>query len=128
MNQFNFVGNLTKNVEMKKVKVGKEEKSVAVLSIAMDNSNLKVTEPTYVDVSVWGKKAENCSLYLKKGCCVRISGHVRNNNYEKDGKKVYSYAFEADDVEFLSGALNKESAIHVSEDAAKETLKNKKEG
>lgn len=127
MNQFNFVGNLTKDVETKKVKIGKEEKSVAILSIAMDNSNLKITDPTYIDVSVWGKKAENCSLYLRKGCCVRISGHVRNNNYEKEGKKVYTYVFEADDVEFLAGAMNKDAAIHVSEDAVKSILKNEKE-
>lgn len=128
MNQFNFVGNLTKDVELRKVKVGQEEKSVGVLSIAMDNSNLKGKDPTYVDVSVWGKKAESCSQYLKKGCCVRISGHVRNNNYEKEGKKVYSYAFEADEVEFLTGAANKDTSATVSADEDKSITKDKKEG
>lgn len=107
MNQFNFVGNLTRDLELRTVKHGDNDIKVTTLSVAL-NSYSKNSDAVFVDVSVWGKSAENCVTYLKKGSMVRVTGRVRDNQYEKEGVKVYSYAFDADDVEFLSNPKKEE--------------------
>ena len=38
--------------------------------------------------------------YLKKGTKIVVEGEIRNNNYEKDGKTVYSDQIIANNVEF----------------------------
>jgi len=52
-------------------------------------------------VVAWRKLAEICGQYLAKGKQVYIEGRIRNESWEKDGVKQYSYKIEADNMVML---------------------------
>jgi single-strand DNA-binding protein len=55
-------------------------------------------------VVTWGKQAEACGLYLKKGHSVYVEGFIRSQNYEdKGGQNKTSFDIQAETVSFLSG-------------------------
>ena len=49
----------------------------------------------------WNKLAEIVEKHCNKGTKLLISGRLKNNNYEKDGQKVYSNEIVIDSLEFL---------------------------
>jgi single-strand DNA-binding protein len=55
-------------------------------------------------VVAWRKLAEICGQYLSKGKQVYIEGKIRNDSWEKDGVKQYSYEIVADNMVMLGGA------------------------
>lgn len=55
-------------------------------------------------IVVWGKHAEQCGEYLKKGRSVHIEGSLRTREWEdKDGIKRTTTEIVADRVTFLGG-------------------------
>ena len=62
----------------------------------------KQERTTWHDVKIWGKQAENCAQYLKKGSQVLVEGSVEIYEYEKDGEKRRSYQVAARNVQFIS--------------------------
>jgi single-strand DNA-binding protein len=52
-------------------------------------------------VVAWRKLAEICGQYLSKGKQVYIEGRIRNDTWEKDGVKQYSYEIVADTMQML---------------------------
>lgn len=53
-------------------------------------------------VAVWGRQAENCAKYLKKGSQVYVEGEIQTEVYEKDGEKKYATKIKANSVTFIS--------------------------
>jgi single-strand DNA-binding protein len=53
-------------------------------------------------VVVWGRDAENCAKYLKKGNRAYVEGHIRTRKYEKDGTERFISEVYAESVGFLS--------------------------
>lgn len=97
--------NLTKDVELKKTPSGK---SVANLSIAVSRPHSEETD--FFNVEVWGKQAENCDKYLKKGSKVLVVGYIKTRSYDdKDGVKRKVWEVNAEQVEFLSPKGNGEN-------------------
>jgi single-strand DNA-binding protein len=58
-------------------------------------------------VVAWRKLAEICGQYLAKGKQVYIEGRIRNDSWEKDGVKQYSYTIQADTMQMLGGPGNR---------------------
>ena len=61
-------------------------------------------QPTadFINIVVWGKQAENCANYLKKGSLAAVQGRIQTRSYEtKDGTKRYITEVVAIRVEFL---------------------------
>jgi single-strand DNA-binding protein len=54
-------------------------------------------------IVAWRKLAEICGQYLSKGKQVYIEGKIRNDSWEKDGVKQYSYEIVADNMVMLGG-------------------------
>ena len=55
-------------------------------------------------IVVWGKQAEHCKTYLKKGGQVYVEGRLRTRQWEdKEGQKRYTTEIVADRVQFLGG-------------------------
>jgi single-strand DNA-binding protein len=53
-------------------------------------------------VVAWGKQAEACSAYLKKGHSVFIEGTMRTHKYEgKDGNARTAFEVHVDEISFL---------------------------
>ena len=71
----------------------------------------KITE--YINVGVYGKKAENPSRYLRKGHKVTVVGNAATYSYQgRDGKMHMGIELAADVVEFM---FNKDDPIPESE-------------
>lgn len=99
MNNCCFVGNLTEDIKLTTVKVQDGTKTKGTLKLAVNDYG---NDPTFIEVTLWEKTAENCAKYLKKGMPVSVRAHVENNNYEKNGVKIYTYQFVGESVEFIS--------------------------
>ncbi len=118
MNNVVMIGRLTKEPELKYT--GSNNTALCNFSIAVDRPFAKKDDETTADffnVSVWGKIAETCSKYLKKGRQVAIKGRFQNNNYtDKDGVKRYSVELVAEQVDFIDwGDKSKEEKNTIEE-------------
>lgn len=106
MNQCNFIGNLTKDVELKHTQSGV---AVASFSIACnkkytDKQGNKVEKAEFVNVVAWNKLAEICNQYLHKGDKVYISGEMETRKWQdKDGKDRWITEIIAKEMEMLGG-------------------------
>ena len=69
----------------------------------------------------WGKLAEIVEKHCSKGTKLLISGRLKNNNYEKDGQKVYSYEIVIDSLEFLESRTAKAQDSQPQETTAEES-------
>jgi len=107
-----LVGNLGKDPEMRYTPGGQ---AVTNLSVATNRSYTssdgnQVKETVWFRVSVWGKQAETCHQYLKKGRPVLVEGRLvadENGNpriwTRQDGTPGASFEVSAQNVRFLGG-------------------------
>lgn len=105
-------GGVVKDPELKYTGDGLAVTNFAVAnnSIAFKNGE-KNEEVSFFDVSAWGKLAEVCSTYLKKGSKVIISGKLRQNRWKAaDGKSRSTIKIVAQDVKFLPARKKTETA------------------
>lgn len=104
LNQCNFIGNLGRDPEMRYMPDGS---AIANFSIACtenwkDKSGAKQERTEWVRVSVFGKLAEICGEYLKKGSSVFISGRMQTREWaDKEGVKRYTTEIVADTMKML---------------------------
>ena len=99
MNNVVLIGRLTKNPETRYTP--DTQTAVTRFSIAIDRPG-KDKGADYPNITVFGKQAENCEKYLKKGRLVGVQGRLQTGSYERsDGSKVYTTDVVADRVEFL---------------------------
>ena len=86
MNQFNGIGRLTKDIEVKQTSSGK---SVVKFTLAINNPYNR-DETDFINCVVWEKKADNMAKFLSKGSQVGITGRLNVSSYEdKNGNKVW---------------------------------------
>lgn len=107
MNQFNVIGNLTKNPELTETSNGVKvcRFSVAVKRDYVNSDGERKTD--FFDVVAWRGLGENVAKYSKKGNKVRVTGPMETRPYEDSkGVKHMAYEINASVVEFLS-ARNK---------------------
>ena len=93
-------GNLTKDPEKLTT-----ETTACKFTLAVNETYTKEdgTRPVqYFNVVAWGKLAENCLKYLKKGSKISLFGNPQNRKYEKDGETKYIFEIVATDIEFMS--------------------------
>ena len=108
-----IVGNLGKDPEMRYTPSGQ---AVTTFNVATNrkytgSDGQLVKETTWFRVTVWGKQAESCSQYLKKGSSVLVEGRLTPDSAtggpkiwtRQDGTPGTSYEVNAQTVRFLSG-------------------------
>ena len=106
VNKAIILGNLGRDPELRHTPGGK---AVATLRIATnevwtDQSGERQERTEWHTVVVWGRQAENCNQYLKKGRSVYIEGRLSTRKWQdKDGKDRYSTVIVADRVQFIGG-------------------------
>lgn len=109
-----IAGNLGKDPEMRYAPSGDAVTSfsVATSNKYTDKSGQKVDETTWFRVSVWGKQAETCNQYLKKGKGVLVEGRLIADKAtgspkiwtRQDGTSGASFEIRAENVRFLGGS------------------------
>ena len=95
MNNVVLSGRLTKKVEVKFTKNGKEvvNASIAVNRNRKDANGERIVD--YFDFTVWGKTAEYLANFTDKGARIEISGALRQQKYTNvAGQVVYSVYVE----------------------------------
>ena len=104
MNQFYFIGNLTKDPEVRTTNAGIKVCNFTIaINRRMKNNGEQQTD--FFNIVAWRQPAELCERYLSKGKKVAITGSIQMRNYEdKNGIKRTAVDFLADEVEFLSPA------------------------
>jgi single-strand DNA-binding protein len=106
INRVILTGNLTRDPDLRATNNGV---SVCKLGIAVntrkkDNATGNWEEKAnFFRVTVFGRQAESCGQYLKKGRPVAIDGRLEWSQYERDGQTRESIDIIADNVQFLGG-------------------------
>ncbi len=109
LNKAIVIGNLGKDPEIRYTAGGQ---AVANMTIATnerwtDKEGAKQERTEWHRIVVWGRQAENCNQYLKKGRQVYVEGRIQTREWEdKEGQKRYTTEIVASNVLFLSGEAN----------------------
>ncbi len=105
------VGNLGKDPEMRYTPSGQAVTSFSVATnrAYTNSSGQKVDETIWFRVSAWGKSAETCNQYLRKGSKVLVEGRLTADSNggpriwtRQDGTPGASFEISANTVRFLS--------------------------
>lgn len=109
---FIFVGNLGRDPEMRYTPSGQAVTnfSVAINDNYTNSQGERVERTLWVRVSTWGKQAETCNQYLKKGSKVLVEGRLVADPAtggprvftRQDGTVGSSFEVSATTVRFLS--------------------------
>jgi len=103
-NKVLLMGNLTRDPELRFIASGT---AVASFGMAINRKYKQGDEwkedVCFVDITVWGKQAENCAEYLNKGRAVFVEGYLRLNSWETEaGEKRSKLEVVANTVQFLN--------------------------
>lgn len=120
-------GNLTRDPELRHTNSGT---AILSLGVAVNdrrrNPHTQEWEdhPNFVDVTVFGARAEALSRYLSKGTKVALSGKLRYSSWERDGQKRSKLEVIAEEIEFLShdGDVARTAAPHAPVQAPPDQL------
>ncbi len=103
LNKVFLMGNLTKEPEIRYTPNGK---AVGDMRMAV-NRRFKTAEgqakdeTCFIQVVVWGRQAETCGEYLRKGSQVLVEGRLQYDEWEKDNQKFSRLRVVADRVQFM---------------------------
>lgn len=97
-------GNLTREPELRMTQTGMQ-----VLSLGMAVNDRRKNQqtgdwedvPNFVDVKVFGNRAESLSRILAKGSKVCVEGKLRYSKWERDGQTRSKLEVVADEVELM---------------------------
>jgi single-strand DNA-binding protein len=106
LNSVHLMGNLTRDPEVRHTPKGT---AVCDISLAInrllpdDGCGERREEVTYVDVTLWGKTAENAGQYLAKGRSVFVDGRLALETWEdkQSGQKRSKLKVVAESLQFL---------------------------
>ena len=104
LNRVQLIGYLGKNPESKYTPTGKRvtDFSVAVTNRWRDEGGQPQEHTEWVNIEAWGRLAETCHEYLKKGSLVYIDGRLRTERYEdQSGEPRFFTKVVAGTVQFL---------------------------
>ncbi|MBU0667548.1 single-stranded DNA-binding protein [Patescibacteria group bacterium] len=122
INKAILIGNLTRDAELKETTGGQP---IATFGIATNRAWVtregeKNNSSEFHEVVAWGKLAEICSQYLKKGKLVYIEGYLKTRSWDTpEGVKKFRTEVVANDMIMLekrgdkgeSGELEGETAV-----------------
>jgi len=95
-----IIGHLGKDPELRPV----GDSSVCNFTIATSEKHKDKETTEWHRIVAWGKTAELCGQYLKKGSQVCVEGKLQTRMWEKDGTKHYATEIVAQTVTFLQKA------------------------
>ena len=119
INQCMFIGRLSVDPEVRAIPDGT---AVANFTLACNEKfktkngeNKEKTE--WIKVVAWGKLAEICGEYLRKGSLVYIEGKLQTRSWEdRDGNKKYTTEIVAREMKMLGGKERAQDAPEHSDD------------
>lgn len=106
LNRVMLIGNLGADPDIRFV--GNSGECVMDLRLActesyLDKNKERQERTEWVNVVVWGKRAEALGKLIRKGETIAIEGSLKTESYEKDGAKRYVTKVVAREVILLGG-------------------------
>jgi single-strand DNA-binding protein len=105
MNKAILYGNLTRDPELRALPSGAQVCSfgLATNRVWRDKDGNKQEQAEFHNIVVFGRQAETCAQYLKKGSSAIIEGRIQTRSWDSPEKgKQYRTEIVADRVEFGS--------------------------
>ncbi len=105
INKAIIAGNVTRDPELRSLPSGIK---LATFSVATNRfwrdatSGERKEMAEYHNIVVFGRQAENCAQYVKKGSQVCLEGRIQTRSWEQDGQKKYRTEIIAENVQFGS--------------------------
>lgn len=102
LNKAIIAGNLTRDPELKALPSGANVASfgVATNRVWKDQNGEKKEATEFHNIVVFGRQADICAQYLRKGQQVLVEGRLQTRSWERDGAKQYRTEIVADRVQF----------------------------
>ena len=100
MNKAILMGRLTRDPQIKTTGSGIMYTN---FSLAVNRRFAKENQQSadFINIIAWGKTAEFCTTYFKKGSQIGVVGRIQSRSYtDKDGKTVYATDVVAEEVYF----------------------------
>ena len=100
------IGRWTKDCELKTLSNENQTKmfrNTLAISNGKDKNGDELPSD-FINVTAYGKNAENLAKFTQKGSKVAIQGELKTGSYDdKDGNKVYTWGIRVDSFELLEG-------------------------
>lgn len=116
MNKFYGIGNLTKDVELRKV--GNTNVATFTLAVARDFKNSQGQKDTdFIPCQCWGKIGENLAKFTSKGSKIAVEGRLQVRPYEdSNGNKRTATEVICGSVEFLTTKQTAQGTSDIKKD------------
>tara|TARA_Y100001938_G_scaffold111220_1_gene152165 strand:- start:2848 stop:3252 length:405 start_codon:yes stop_codon:yes gene_type:complete len=126
-NRVILAGNLTRDIELRETPGGA---SVADAGLAVNDRRKQgdewVDETSFIDLTLWGRTAENAAEYLSKGSPILVEGRLKQDSWQNEaGEKRTKLKVVVDRLQFLS---NKNSESRKEEPVAASSSGSKGDG
>lgn len=120
LNKILMIGNLTFDPELRYTPSGQ-----AVCNLRIANNRTyktkageKKEDVIYLTVTAWGKHAERCAEYLKKGSMILVEGWIKIQTWDKGGTAHSEMVIQSELITFLTrtkeGAASDENTANAS--------------
>jgi single-strand DNA-binding protein len=97
LNKYIAIGNLTGDPKTQTVK----DTSLVTFSLAINNP-IKKDDVCFIDVETWGRTADNCAKFIKKGSKIFVEGRLKYGCWQtKTGEKRCKVSCVGDYVQFM---------------------------
>ncbi len=120
-NKVLLMGNLTRDPELRYIPSGQ---AVTSFTIAVNRTYAAATgekkeEVSFLRIVVWGRRAEVCNEYLRKGSGVFVEGRLQSRSWDApDGTKRSAVEVVAQNVQFLARAMASQGAVEGARNVA----------
>lgn len=100
LNLVALTGRVVRDVELRYTESGRAVADLSVCSNQVwSKDGEKQEDPTFVDITLWGRQAESLAEYLRKGTYVEIQGRLKLRRWEtNEGVKRSKLEVVADRV------------------------------
>ena len=101
MNKCILIGRLTRDPELRYTQSGTPVCSES-LAVRRPTARDGEEDADFINITIWGKAAENLAKYKRKGGQIAIEGRLQVSNYtDREGAKRWKTEVVANSVEFI---------------------------
>ena len=115
LNRVTLIGHLGADPELRYTTAGTAVVNfrIATTEVWKDIDGKRQDRTEWHRIVVWGKSAETCGEFLRKGRCVCIEGRLQTRSWtDREGGTRYTTEVVANNVTFLGDRPTKTSATH----------------
>ena len=99
-NSVTIIGRSVKDSEIKKV--GDNSRACFTLAVDRPYKDSDGKHPVdFLNITAWGKLADICADYIKKGSLILVNGRIQSRSYEVDNETRWITEIVADSINIL---------------------------